>query len=110
MTIGATTYRIVYNKSCYTTDTIYLGDIQVMKEVSSISGTTRIYSKEDVETLLKILDDILHVSYDIDYCGNLCNIEIYNSYQTLVDCDILQENKRLLATFLAHSLKGNFYE
>lgn len=27
LTIGATTYRIVYNKSCYTTDTIYLGDI-----------------------------------------------------------------------------------
>ena len=62
LTIGATTYRIIYNKSCYTTDTIYLGDklMEHLKQRLKEEGL----SDTSIDEILQFVRDMIKEACD----------------------------------------------
>ena len=99
MTIGATTYRIVYNKSCYTTDTIYLGEILMSQSklhtvLHTVNWTLVNTYTSSIEELLinKLPKDIIHKSDIKDlihygslktHIGNTKHCFYYQSFNTI---------------------------
>lgn len=92
LTIGATTYRIVYNKSCYTTDTIYLGDKHIMNNQQT-QFSVRV-SKEDFLVKAKEAYDHYYVNTEVR-SESLLNVE----KQILSLCKTSYNVKRSLDLF-----------
>ena len=68
---------------------------------SDLKGTKYIFSKEDVNSLLDILSDVIYSNYDIDADGDICNAEFDNSYNDITDSEVVIKHKELLIQFLS---------